>query len=79
MLSITKRLASKSARYFIAQQKMLGNVNGYIEEMINGQKVVKVFCHEEEAKTEFDRRNEELFNASNNFCPFQESSPSFSI
>ena len=66
MLAITKKLASKSARYFVAQQQMLGNVNGYIEEMINGQKVVKVFCHEEEAKAEFDRRNEELFNASNN-------------
>jgi len=66
MLMVTKKLASRSARYFIAQQQMLGNVNGYIEEMINGQKVVKVFCHEEEAKAEFDRRNEELFNASNN-------------
>jgi len=66
MLMVTKKLASRSARYFIAQQQMLGNVNGYIEEMINGQKVVKVFCHEEEAKEEFDRRNEALFNASNN-------------
>ena len=66
MLMVTKKLASRSARYFISQQQMLGNVNGYIEEMINGQKVVKVFCHEEEAKAEFDRRNEALFNASNN-------------
>lgn len=66
MLMVTKKLASRSARFFIAQQQMLGNVNGYIEEMINGQKVVKVFSHEEEAKAEFDRRNEELFNASNN-------------
>lgn len=52
-----------SGRGFIAQQKALGRVNGYIEEMIDGQKVVKVFCHEEKADEEFDRLNEELCEA----------------
>lgn len=60
MLNVTKKIASGSAVNFIAQQKQLGDVNGYIEEMINGQKVVKVFCHEEASKEEFDKRNEEL-------------------
>jgi len=57
---VTKMLAGKSAKYFIGQQKALGTVNGYIEEMISGQKVVKVFNHEEAAKEEFDRLNEKL-------------------
>ena len=56
----TKFLAGKSAKFFIGQQKSLGAVNGYIEEMISGQKVVKVFNHEEIAKEEFDRLNAEL-------------------
>ena len=56
----TKFLAGKSAKYFIGQQKSLGALNGYIEEMISGQKVIKVFNHEEAAKADFDRRNEEL-------------------
>lgn len=60
MMLITKKIGGKSAKYFIRQQEALGSLNGYIEELINGQKVVKVFCHEEEAKAEFDRRNEEL-------------------
>ena len=60
MLLITKKIAAGSAVNFIAQQKELGDVNGYIEEMINGQKVIKVFCHEEAAKEEFDRKNEAL-------------------
>ena len=60
MLVVTKKIAGSSAKYFIAQQKQIGDVNGYIEEMINGQKVIKVFCHEDEAKVEFDKRNEEL-------------------
>ena len=46
MLSVTRVLAGRSGRYFMRQQKSLGSLNGYIEEMINGQKVVKVFCHE---------------------------------
>ena len=57
---VTKTLAGKSARFFIGQQKSLGAVNGYIEEMISGQKVVKVFNHEEVAKEEFDKLNEQL-------------------
>ena len=64
MLQITKKVAGKSGSYFIQQQIALGKTNGYIEEMINGQKVVKVFCHEEEAKKAFDQLNEELcYNA----------------
>lgn len=67
MLNITSRIARKSGSYFIAQQKALGKTNGYIEEMINGQKVIKVFTHEQQAKQQFDVLNEELagdaFNA----------------
>ena len=58
----TKTLAGKSAKYFIGQQKSLGAVNGYIEEMISGQKVVKVFNHEQACKEDFDKLNEELCN-----------------
>ncbi len=60
MLSVTKVIAMKSAKYFIKQQEFVGKVNGYIEEMINGQKVIKVFCHEEAAKKEFDAINDAL-------------------
>ena len=60
MLFITKRVSGQSGKYFVKQQQSLADVNGYIEEMINGQKVVKVFCHEEKAVEEFDRRNDEL-------------------
>lgn len=55
-------IGGKSSKYFVKQQKSVANVNSYIEEMINGQKVVKVFCYEDKSKEEFDRRNEELFN-----------------
>ncbi len=58
----TKFLAGRSAKYFIGQQRSLGKVNGYIEEMISGQKVVKVFNHESACKEEFDKLNEELCN-----------------
>ena len=57
---VTKYLAGKAGKFFMGQQKSLGAVNGYIEEMITGQKVVKVFNHEENAKKEFDKLNEEL-------------------
>ena len=57
---VTKTLAGKSAKYFIGQQRSLGAVNGYVEEMITGQKVVKVFNHEEICKDEFDKLNEQL-------------------
>ena len=60
MLLVTKFLAGRSGRYFVQQQVKLGDLNGYIEEMINGQKVVKVFCHEEEAQEGFDKVNDAL-------------------
>ena len=60
MLVLVGRIGGASGRYFIAQQRSLGAMNGFIEEMINGQKVIKVFTHEEQAKTDFDRLNEEL-------------------
>lgn len=61
MFVVTARIGSKSGKYFAEQQKTLGDVNGYVEEMIHGQKVVKVFCREDETAEEFDRRNEVLF------------------
>jgi len=60
VIFVTKYLAGKAGRYFIGQQKSLGTVNGYIEEMITGQKVVKVFNHEDVCKEEFDKLNEQL-------------------
>ena len=60
IIYVTKVVASRSAGFFIGQQKALGAVNGYVEEMINGQRVVKVFCHEETAKKEFDALNDKL-------------------
>lgn len=61
MTMVTKKIGGNSARYFIKQQKAIGVVEGYIEEMMNGQKVVQVFCHEEESKKDFDKINEQLF------------------
>ena len=61
MIFVAKKIGGKSGEYFIRQQTSLGKTNGFIEEMISGQKVVKVFNHEEEAKKQFDRLNEELF------------------
>ncbi|MFT8351702.1 ABC transporter ATP-binding protein [Clostridium saccharoperbutylacetonicum] len=66
MFKVTKTIGAKSGKYFGLQQKDLGVVNGYIEEMMEGQKVVKVFCHEEEAKINFDKLNDELCNSANN-------------
>lgn len=64
ILVITKKLGGKSAKYFVAQQKTLAGTTGFIEEMINGQKVIKVFNHEDETKINFDKLNNELcFNA----------------
>lgn len=65
-LIITKKVGGKSARYFIAQQKYVGKTEGFIEEMINGQKVIKVFNHEKAAEADFDKVNEELFAAARN-------------
>lgn len=62
-LWVTKEVGGKSAKYFMAQQKAIGKAEGYIEEMINGQKVIKVFNHEKEAENGFDEVNEELFHA----------------
>lgn len=66
MLFVTKKATGLSGRYFLAQQKSLGAVNGFIEEMMEGQKVVKVFCHEEENIERFRTLNEELFDSSYN-------------
>lgn len=60
LLKVMRMLVGRSGAFFMKQQQALGDVNGYIEEMINGQKVVKVFCHEQKAKDDFDRKNEEL-------------------
>lgn len=60
MILATQKVGGKSARYFIRQQKSLADVNGYVEEMINGQKVIKVFCHEEKAREGFRDKNRKL-------------------
>ncbi len=60
MFKVIQTIGGKSSLYFGKQQKALGKLNGYIEEMMEGQKVVKVFCHEDESKVDFDKLNEEL-------------------
>ena len=62
IMFVTISVVGKAGKYFIGQQKSLGALNGYVEEMINGQKVVKVFTHEQTTKEEFDKLNEELCN-----------------
>ena len=62
MMIFTGKIAGNSGRFFLKQQESLGDINGFIEEMITGQKVIKVFCHEEKSKEGFDKRNEELFH-----------------
>lgn len=66
----TKKIASLSGKFFMEQQINIGKVNGYIEEMMEGQKVVKVFCHEEEAREKFDEINNKLFESANNANKF---------
>lgn len=66
MLFITKHIGGHSSRYFIRQQRSLGKEEGYIEEIMHGQKVVKVFNHEEESKSDFDKINDTLFEESKN-------------
>jgi ATP-binding cassette subfamily B protein len=66
MFSVIKFIGAKSGKYFGMQQKHLGEVNGYIEEMMEGQKVVKVFCREEETKANFDKLNDMLRDSANN-------------
>lgn len=63
MLVVTKKVSGKSGKYFMQQQKDIGTVNGYIEEMMSGQKVVKVFCHEEESIKDFNVLNDQLFES----------------
>ena len=70
MVQVSKRIGGESSRYFIAQQQDLGAVNGYIEEMMEGQKVVKVFCHEEKVKEEFNEKNDKLFHSADNANAF---------
>ena len=70
MIFITKKLAAKSGFYFVKQQRNIGQINGYIEEMMEGQKVVKVFCHEEETKKDFDTFNDQLFESAKNANTF---------
>lgn len=64
MMFVSKFFAKHSSKHFINQQKNISKVDGYIEEMMNGQKVVKVFCYEERSKQKFDELNEELFQSS---------------
>ncbi len=66
MLYTTKKISGKSGKYFVKQQKAVGALNGFVEEMMSGQKVVKVFCHEEKNIADFDKLNEELFDSANN-------------
>lgn len=73
MLFCTKQATGQSGKYFIEQQTNIGALNGHIEEMMNGQKVVKVFCHEEESKKEFKELNDRLFvsaDKANTFANF---------
>lgn len=64
MVLVTKKVGGNSARYFVRQQIALGKTEGFVEEMMNGQKVIKVFCHEEESKADFDKINDALFHDS---------------
>lgn len=70
MLTVSGKIGGNSARYFVAQQQSLGKTNGYIEEMMDGQKVIKVFCHEDQAMEEFNQLNEELFDTARNANTF---------
>ncbi len=70
MLFVTKKATGLSGRYFVSQQKSIGAVNGFVEEMMEGQKVVKVFCHEEESMERFNALNEELFESAYNANQF---------
>ena len=70
MLAVSGKIGGNSAKYFIAQQQSLGKTNGYIEEMMDGQKVIKVFCHEQQVVEEFNQLNEELFDTAKNANTF---------
>ena len=66
MIWVTRVVGGNSAKYFVRQQIAIGKTEGFVEEMMNGQKVVKVFCHEEEAKADFDKVNDALFEDAKN-------------
>ncbi len=66
MLFVTKYVGGRSARYFVQHQRSFAKLEGYVEEMMNGQKVVKVFCHEPESREKFDKINEEFFEDAKN-------------
>ena len=70
MIFVTAKTTGMSGKYFMAQQKSIGELNGYIEEMMEGQKVVKVFCHEEESIDRFNKLNDELFDSAYNANKF---------
>lgn len=70
MFFVTKKVGENSAKYFVRQQVALGKVEGFVEEIMNGQKVVQVFCHERESEADFDRLNEELFHDAENANKF---------
>ena len=70
MLKVSGKIGGNSAKYFVAQQQSLGKTNGYIEEMMDGQKVIKVFCHEDQAIEEFNELNDELFDTAKNANTF---------
>ena len=70
MVLTTGKVAGKAGSYFMKQQKSIGELNGFIEEMMEGQKVVKVFCHEEESIKDFNKLNEQLFDSANNANAF---------
>ena len=70
MMFVTAKISGSSGKYFAAQQKDLGEVNGFIEEMLDGQKVVKVFCHEEKAQADFKELNDKLRDSANNANKF---------
>ena len=70
MFFVTKKVGGNSAKYFVRQQVALGKVEGFVEEIMNGQKVVQVFCHERESEADFDRLNEELFHDAENANKF---------
>lgn len=70
MVLTTCKVAGKAGSYFMKQQKSIGELNGFIEEMMEGQKVVKVFCHEEESIKDFNKLNEQLFDSANNANAF---------
>ena len=70
MLFVTKFIGGRSASYFVRQQKSVGEMEGYVEEMMNGQKVVKVFCHEKASQRDFDEKNGQLFRDARNAMRF---------